>query len=331
MSEENENVEAEETSTLAAEFDAKAFNDADIEPKAEESVEAEIEAEETASDNVEETNEIAEEENEESDWNEVPNSEDKEELTTAETEETVEAEGNEETTVNGWQTVAEELGVDAENYEAFIDTLKGQKELAAKGATNDKIVGLNNLVSLDDEKLMREELNARGFNKEEVEDEIDIMIENNTIRSEARRVRKDLEGIIESEKNAVTNSVSEVDATQQQEIEEAAEELKHYMSTTNEMFGGRINKTQREQHSNYIASGEFFDEISQDAQSMAQAAWLWKYKDQILNGRKSAGVEKGKASILNKMTNPEPTRRTTIPDPDTGEFNPSRFNDSETM
>jgi hypothetical protein len=331
MDKENNTFESEETSTLAQEFDSKAFIDSDLEPETESDVN---DVEDTTTDTVTtETEAEAEtEESDDSDWAdygtpdtpEIPDTTDDTSDATDESEETVSEK-------EGWQDIAEAIGINADDYDTFIETLKGQQDLAAKGATNEKILGLNKLVSLDDETLMREELNARGFSPDEVEDEIDIMIENNTIRSEARRVRKDLEGVISNEKQRIATQSTEIDATQQEEIEAAAAELRDYMSKTTEMFGGRINTKQREQHSAYITSGTFFDEISQSAETMAQAAWLWKYKDHIINGQKSAGVEKGKASILDKMQNPEPTRRTSIPDPETGDFNPNRFMDSDQM
>ena len=230
-----------------------------------------------------------------------------------------------------WNTIAEELGIDADDYDTFIDTLKTQKQAAQLSATNEKIDALTNIISFNDEKLMREELKARGFSADEIEDEIDILIENNTIRSEARKVRKSLENIVAQEKDAIANQTQNEDAMRQEELEKARRELQTYMSTTNEMFGGKVNSKQKEQHIEYISSGDFFEEVTQTPESMAQAAWLWRYRNQILNSMKSNGFEKGKSAILDKMTNPEPTRRTNIPDPETGHFNPSRFMDSEQM
>jgi hypothetical protein len=334
MNKENNTFESEETSTLAQEFDSKAFIDSDLEPETESDVnDVEDTTVDTVTTEIEAETDTETEESDDSDWAEI-STPDADATDTDTTDDALDTTDESEETASekeGWQDIAEAIGINADDYNTFIETLKGQQDLAAKGATNEKVLGLNKLVSLDDETLMREELNARGFSSHEVEDEIDIMIENNTIRSEARRVRKDLEGVISNEKERIATQSTEIDATQQEEIEAAAAELRDYMSKTTEMFGGRINTKQKEQHSTYIASGTFFDEISQSAETMAQAAWLWKYKDHIINGQKSAGVEKGKASILDKMQNPEPTRRTSIPDPQTGDFNPNRFMDSEQM
>ena len=187
------------------------------------------------------------------------------------------------------------------------------------------------LKSLEDEALVRKELEARGFTSDEVEDEIDIMIENNTIRSEARKVRKDLDVVIANETQQIVNQSQTADATQQAEIEAAQRELEEHMSKTTEMFGGKINKTQQQEHVKYISDGNFFDDVTATPKNMAEAAWLWKYRNQILKGMRTKGVEDGKAAILDRMTNPEASRSSHIPDPDTGEFNPTRFLDSGQM
>ena len=46
---------------------------------------------------------------------------------------------------------------------------------------------------------MRTELKAQEYSDEDIDDEIDIMVENNTIRQNARRVRKDLQKAISAE------------------------------------------------------------------------------------------------------------------------------------
>ena len=82
-----------------------------------------------------------------------------------------------------------------------------------------------------------------------------------------------------------------MDATQQEEIDQIREDLKKHMSKTTNMFGGSVTDKQKDEHFNYIDSGKFFDEISGDAESVANAAWLWKNRDRILNGYKSKGFE----------------------------------------
>lgn len=331
MIENNENTE----SSLAADFDSSAFMETDTMHG---DNDEQYEEGNASDDGDDDEYDADEQEDDSSEWVDSNEQQDEEivsedteyEETTNETEDDSDYEET-SSTAEGWESIAEAIGIDADDYDTFIDTLKNQQQLAANGATNQRINTLNQLIEHDDESLMRKELSARGFTQDEVEDEIDIMIENNTIRSEARKVRKDLENVVAREKEAIANQTQEADARQQQEYDEAYAEMEEHMSKTREMFGGRISSQQAQTHTQYIASGAFFDEITGSAENLAQAAWLWKYREQILNGRQSAGVERGKSSILDKMRNPEPTRRTNIPDPVSGEFNPNRFIDSETM
>ncbi len=344
-----ENVEeAEETTAALAEddFNASKFIDDDKLAPADESEveskdesdkeESEIESKDESKDVTDEDDNDQDSKDDATDWEEIEDSEEQSEESSEDepkSESEEESEENESGTSEeeGWESIAEVLDIKADDYNTFIDTLKNQQQLAQKGATNQKVEGLNQLIRLDDEPLMRAELKAKGFDDDEIEDEIDIMIENNTVRSKARAVRKDLESAVQREIEAQTNQAQQADATQQQEIEDARRELEDYMSKTKEIFGGRISTQQKSQHVDYISSGDFFEEVTDSPESIAQAAWLWKYRNQILKAMKSNGFEKGKAAVLDKMTNPEPVRRSNIPDPETGEFNPTRFNDTETM
>jgi hypothetical protein len=334
MIEDESNVEEQETVVEEnPDFDASAFNDVDTLGEAKEATNEETETEtDTEAQASEETVEESETEstdatddNQESSWTTDIDDE------TEQSEETQEAATEEETTNEGWKQIAEDAGINAEDYDTFIDTLKNQQDLAQKGATNESLDNLKKFKSLDDEELMRQELKAKGYKDDEVEDEIDILVENGTIRSEARKVRKDIEVAIEQESSRVANSQSQADAKHEAEAEEARIELNEYMSKTSEMFGGKINDSQRDEHIEYISNGDFFDEIGESVDNVAQAAWLWKYRAQIEKAFRSNGFEKGKAKILDELVHPETNKSTRIPDPQTGEFNPTRFTDTETM
>ena len=321
----NETLPTEDT------FDASKFTSRDVIEETEETEETEeavAETEET-SEETQDT-EITAEGDSEFSWDEdteEETEESKEEKEEGE-EETEEAEEGDDF---GWESLAEELGFEVENYDEFKDALVNQKELATAGATNKTIQTLKGFVDLGDEELMRTELKAQEYSDEDIDDEIDIMVENNTIRQNARRVRKDLEKAISAESERVISGDDQMDATQQEEIDQIREDLKKHMSKTTNMFGGSVTDKQKDEHFNYIDSGKFFDEISGDAESVANAAWLWKNRDRILNGYKSKGFEQGKASIIDSLSHPETARTTRIPEPETGNFNPNKFIDNESM
>ncbi len=237
---------------------------------------------------------------------------------TSNTEETV-------STDTSWKTLAEELGYsEIESIEDFKNVLKSQKEAAQNGYINEKIQQFQSWKDLSDENLMREELKAKGYNDVEIEDTIDTLIENNTLKLESRKIRKILDEAIQIEKQSYKTSTNE-SSMNDEEAEAARVELKNYLSKTDNMFGGKINSKQKDEHFNYIQEGKFFDEITSDAESIASAAWLWRNRETILKAFKSNGFEKGKAKIIDKLVNPETNRTTRIPDPETGAFNPNKF------
>lgn len=331
MIEDERDVEEQESAVEETnQFDPSAFTDVDtlgetkeVENEVEQTNETTNEVEEVAEETENETSNV-ESSSEESSWTTDPIEEQEE--VSEEVAETVNETSNE-----SWKQIAEDAGINADDYETFIDTLKNQQSLAQKGATNDAIENIKGLKSLDDEDLMRKELEAKGYKKDEIEDEIDILIENGSIRSEARKVRKDLDAAIEQESRRIASTPSEESAMREKEAEEARIELEEYMSKTTEMFGGKINDSQKSEHIEYISNGDFFDEIGESVDNVAQAAWLWKYRKQIHKAMKSNGFEKGKAKILDELVHPETTKSTRIPDPETGEFNPTRFTDTNEM
>jgi len=234
-----------------------------------------------------------------------------------------------ETTSNeSWKELANELGYsNIETLDDFKSVLKSQQEAAKNGFVNEKIQQFSQWKDLSDENLMREELKAKGYDDIEIEDTIDTLIENNTLKLETRKIRKILDEAIQIEKQSYTTSVTD-STMNDEEAEIARVELKDYLSKTDNMFGGKINLKQKEEHYNYIQEGKFFDEITNNAETISQAAWLWKNRDNILKAFKSNGFERGKAKIIDKLVNPEVSRSTRIPDPETGGFNPNKFLDS---
>jgi hypothetical protein len=319
--------EATDSPTEDSQFEADRFiGDNEVEKKEESPTDEAVEEEDK-----EKVEEDTKDEDASFTWDE--DTEKKEEETEEGEEKEEKEEENEEDDEEGegWESLAEELQIEAESYEEFKDTLLQQKELASAGATNKTIESLKGFTKMEDEELMRTELKAQEYSDEDIDDEIDIMVENGTIRQNARRVRKDIEKAIKAESEKVLSGEETLDAKQQEEADEIRAELKEHMSKTGKIFGGKVSEKQKKEHFEYIDSGDFFDDISKDATSIADAAWLWKNKDRILKGYKTKGFEQGKASVIDSLSHPETSRSTRIPEPDTGDFNPGRFIDNETM
>lgn len=227
--------------------------------------------------------------------------------------------------IETWAAVSEDLGIDADSYEEFIEKAKEVVNKPSTTSDDDVVKNINSLLEMPDKKLVMEEYKRRGYSEEEVEDEIFTLEESRLLKREARSVRTEL-------RNAVRNYKQQLEVNQQQQeaqrtelIDKNRKELWSHLSKTKDMFGGKINQKQKESHYKYIASGKFQDEITDSHQNITTAAWLWKYRDQIIKNMKSNGFEKGKKHVLDNLTNPDFGKKNSIPEPDTGDFNPNRF------
>ena len=99
-----------------------------------------------------------------------------------------------------------------------------------------------------------------------------------------------------------------------------------YIKEKNDFFGGKIKKAEKKELYNYITSGEFSEELYSNHANVADAAFLWKYKDKIFKMLRGQGMEKGKASVINKITNPNLGRKSQHVETKTkGGFDPVEF------
>ena len=85
--------------------------------------------------------------------------------------------------------------------------------------------------------------------------------------------------------------------------------LQKYIKSKEDFFGGKVKTKDKKELYNYITSGNFAEEVYSDVANVADAAFLWKYKDKIFKMLRGQGMETGKASVLNKITNPDLGRR----------------------
>ena len=226
---------------------------------------------------------------------------------------------------NPWQELGEDLGIEVNTKE---DVLNAIQQVIQQNTVSDKdetTQTLNSLINLEDKELMTAELKRQGYNKEEIEDELMVLEDNRLLKREARKVRGQLKTVLTNHSNSMRMQAEQEEAQRASEIESNRKELWSTLSKTESMFGGKINKGQKEAHYKYIASGEFLDEVNASHDNVVKAAWLWKYRDQIIKNMSSNGFEKGKKQVLDTLTNPVLSKSTPVPEPDTGDFNPSRF------
>lgn len=360
---EEETVDTTEEQT--EDFDASKFVESDVESKKEDTEEdvedttsedtsSEESSEEDSSEESEETDDSFswdgdedDEETEESSEEKPTESEDSsEEAEETQEEDQQEEESNEEEVETSgvsnqfFESLKEKVGIEVKSEEeliaAFEQLAKNNAELQntinAAGVTNKQIQKLEAFVKLEDEDLVKRDLELNGFDEEQVNKAIETLQDNGTLELEALKIRKNLQNYINQERNRVVEEKQQADAKRNAESQEQQKELKDYLSKTDTMFGFKMAKsekgiaTQRTKHFDYITSGDFFADITKDNQSLAEVAWLWKHRDKILPAMKGAGETSGKRQILDSLENPSKNVKQRVVDStDKGEFDPNKF------
>ena len=338
MSEENKTGEGliekveQETANSAEEtkeagFDPAAFaamdNQVKEEKEEEEEVEAKSEEEEVEEEDgddfswdkveLDEKEEEAKAEQDEEDWDAKPVSEKEKE----EKEESKEAPYD-------WETLANEMGVKAKDEESFKKAVK--QMLDNPVPVNDTITNLQDFLKMGDRKLVEADLQASGMEKSEIKDTVDRMQDSGLLKREAVMLRKNLQNYIANERDRLRKVEKERVAQKEKENLESRKALQDYIKEKDDFFGGKIKKTEKKELYNYITSGEFSEELYSTHANVADAAFLWKYKDKIFKMLRGQGMEKGKAAVINKITNPNLGRKSQhVETKIKGGFDPAEF------
>ena len=310
-------------------FDPKAFSASENyeEPKAEEEKEepaANAEEEEGTDeddftwDSVEtDSKEEEEGKEEDEDWDAEP---------TAEKEEKAE-EKKEDTSKEApydWETLASEMGVNAKDEKSFKAAVK--QMLDNPVPANDTITQLQDFLKMGDRKLVEADLEASGMEKAEIKDTVDRMQDSGLLKREAVMLRKNLQNYIANERDRLRKIEKQRVSEKEKANLENRKALQNYIKEKNDFFGGKIKNTEKKELYNYITSGDFAQELYSNHANVADAAFLWKYKDKIFKMLRGQGMEKGKAAVINKITNPNLGRKSQHVDTKVkGGFDPVEF------
>ena len=302
--EEATSQEQEESKEEIPSFDAKAFadNEADVTNETKEEVK-----EETTQEESEETSEEGEDDFEwgsvedkkveasetDEDWDPTPKEEEKKESI--------------EEAVYDWETLGKELGVSAKNEQEFKQAVN--KALKTPAPVNDSIQNLQDYLKLTDKSLVKSDLEASGLQKEEIEDTLSRLQDAGLLKREAVMIRKNLQNYIANEREKLRNTQNRKKQEEEQLNLKTRKSLQGYIKSKEDFFGGKVKTKDKKELYNYITSGDFAEEVYSDVANVADAAFLWKYKDKIFKMLRGQGMETGKASVLNKITNPNLGRR----------------------
>ena len=212
-----------------------------------------------------------------------------------------------EEAVYDWEALGKEFGVEAKDEQGFKQAIS--KAIKTPAPVNDTIQNLQDYLKLTDKSLVKSDLEASGLEKEEVEDTIGRLQDAGLLKREAIMIRKNLQNYISNERQKLRNTQTRRKQEEEQENLNTRKSLQSYIKSKEDFFGGKVKTKDKKELYNYITSGDFAEEVYSDVANVADAAFLWKYKDKIFKMLRGQGMEKGKASVLNKITNPDLGRR----------------------
>ena len=285
-------------------FDPKAFASNDA-VATEESEEVVKESQENTEDSTEEEEDDdfvwdsveqapQETKQEEEDWDSTPKQEEEEKESIEEA-------------VYDWEALGKEFGVSAKNEQEFKQAIN--QALKTPAPVNDTIQNLQNYLKLTDKSLVKSDLEASGLQKDEIEDTISRLQDAGLLKREAVMIRKNLQNYIANERENLRSTQMKQRQQEEQDSLNTRKSLQTYIKGKEDFFGGKVKTKDKKELYNYITSGNFAEEVYSDVANVADAAFLWKYKDKIFKMLRGQGMEKGKASVFNKITNPDLGRR----------------------
>ena len=234
---------------------------------------------------------------------------------------------------DSFKQLNEQLGTKFETVDELKAHLVEIDSRSQVAPTNDAISNLNKLKENSNESLVRMDLERQGFQGDDLENAMDKLTDNGMIEIEAKKILNTVDKAIKREQDNIAKSEAETGAKQQQDYEDNVKALAEQINGTETMFGFKMAKDPeslvkvRAEHQEYITSGDFLGDVTKDAESINEAAWLWKHRKTLMNAIGNKGEAKGKAEILGDIGNLElgDVKRIKSPDSNSGEFNPAKF------
>jgi hypothetical protein len=321
---EQEAVEQVETKEESSSFDAKAFAGEEVKEEIketeEESPQENQETQEESSEDVGEDgfdwgsaeSEEKYEEPKEEDWDPQPKAEKQE------VKESVQE------AVYDWEALGKELGINAKNEAEFKNAVKNVVKESVP--VTDAIKNMESFLKMTDKSLVKADLEASGLDKAEIDDTVDRLVDSGLLKREAVMIRKNLQTYIATEKEKIAQEEMQMRQEEEQMNLNTRKSLQKYIKGKKDFFGGKVKTADKKELYNYITNGGFSKEVFSNVANVADIAFLWKYKDKIFNMLRGQGMESGKASVINKITNPDLGRRSRHTDvkPKSG-FDPVEF------
>tara|TARA_R110000737_G_scaffold294160_2_gene300767 strand:+ start:5663 stop:6682 length:1020 start_codon:yes stop_codon:yes gene_type:complete len=206
-----------------------------------------------------------------------------------------------------WNEVGQELGVNAKTKEEFVSQVKDMMANPVKD--NDTITNLQEFLKNDDAALVKADLEAANYDEEYITDTVSRLQDSGLLKREATQIRQQLQKYIRSERDKLKNAKTSSEQEERAGQEQARKDLQGHIKGKKDFFGGKVSNADKKELYGYITKGDFSKEIFETHANVAEAAFLWKNKSKIFKMMKTRGVEQGKSSILDNITAPSKTTR----------------------
>jgi len=204
-----------------------------------------------------------------------------------------------------WAKVGEELGIEIESKDQFVQALNSLQQQAQqpKAPANDQTTELRSYLNFSDRDLVSEELKADGIEDSEIEESLDKLEDSGMMKMKAKSIRRVINNAIDQQTTQANNQAQEAAKQKKQQAENAKQELKTQIKDMNEFMGGKVTKKQKEEVYRY-ATGDMMKEIYADHANVADVAMFMLYRKQIEKILRSQGLEDGKASVMDSIVSP---------------------------
>ena len=204
-----------------------------------------------------------------------------------------------------WAKVGEELGIEIESKEHFIQALNHLQEAAQQqqAPANDQTAELRSYLNFSDRDLVSEELKADGIEDSEIEESLDKLEDSGMMKMKAKSIRRVINNAIDQQTSQDKQQAQQSEQQRKQQAENAKKELKTQIKGMNEFMGGKVTKKQKEEVYRY-ATGDMMKEIYADHANVADVAMFMLYRKQIEKILRSQGLEDGKAAVMDSIVSP---------------------------
>jgi hypothetical protein len=176
--------------------------------------------------------------------------------------------------------------------------------------TNQTIEEFEKFLKLGDENIVRKNLELQGLNEGDINTIIEKYQDTDLLDVEAAKVKAQVQKAIDKEKQTIISNQTAESSKSEENRKESVEAFTKYVQSTDTMFGFKmtnnpdnLNKVQSD-HIDYVTSGDYLNDITSTEQNLSESAWLWKNRAVLMKAFINNGRQKGRAEVLNDISNP---------------------------